>query len=74
MAKKPKTTDRETIAKRLRAARDKSKYTQAEIAKRAGIDQQQVARYETGGRVPTIEAAQKLAKAIGCPLAEIIGE
>jgi len=56
----------------LRAARLAARLTQAEAAKRAGIHQSAWARYESGGRQPAIDQAERLAKAVKKRLAELL--
>jgi DNA-binding XRE family transcriptional regulator/predicted RNase H-like HicB family nuclease len=52
-------------AMQLRWAREAAKLTQAELAKRAGVSQQQIAKLEKPGENPTIGTLAKIAKALG---------
>ncbi|WP_275580935.1 helix-turn-helix domain-containing protein [Natronosporangium hydrolyticum] len=42
---------------------------QAELARQAGMTQSAVARFETGGTVPTLPVLERLARALGVELA-----
>lgn len=58
---------------RLRAARKARRLTQAQLALRADTTLQQISRLERGERRMTIDWVQRLARALGCPVAEILG-
>ena len=49
----------------LRAARN---LTQHAVAQMVGSDDTAVSRWESGDRTPSLDRAQALAKALGCPL------
>lgn len=53
-------------------ARLRTGLSQVEAAKRAGLNLSSLKRYETGARVPTVAAAERLAAAYGVPLAAIL--
>jgi predicted RNase H-like HicB family nuclease/DNA-binding XRE family transcriptional regulator len=53
------------VALQIRWARAAAGLTQAELAKRAGVTQQQVAKLERPGENPTIGTIQKIASALG---------
>jgi transcriptional regulator with XRE-family HTH domain len=57
--------------KRLRGARG---WTQAELAKRANVARVSIARLETNpkSRRPELRAIERLAKALGVPVAELL--
>ena len=57
------------IGKRLRAARKAAGYTQAELAKAAGIDQtvSRISHYETESHTPNFQQACKFADVLGIP-------
>jgi transcriptional regulator with XRE-family HTH domain len=61
-----------TNVKRLRAARG---WTQAELAKRAGVARVSIARLETSpkSRRPELRTIERLARALGVPVAELLG-
>ena len=52
-------------AMQLRWAREDAHLTQAQLAKRAGVSQQQIAKLERPGENPTIGTLAKIAKALG---------
>jgi HTH-type transcriptional regulator / antitoxin HipB len=54
-----------SVALQIRWARAKAGFTQAELAKRAGVKQQQIAKLEQPGENPTIGTIQKIANALG---------
>lgn len=54
------------LAVRLR--RDELGLTQAQLAQRAGLKQPAVARFESGGTMPTIPMLERLAAALGLRL------
>jgi transcriptional regulator with XRE-family HTH domain len=49
----------------IRLARTKARLTQAELGKRAGVDQQVISAYETGRREPTMPTLTRLLAAAG---------
>jgi transcriptional regulator with XRE-family HTH domain len=56
---------------RLRQARTNAGLSQRELAKRAGIDQTTIAKYEAGDRAPFVERLAALAQALGVPPATL---
>ncbi|HOI86144.1 MAG TPA: helix-turn-helix transcriptional regulator [Acholeplasmataceae bacterium] len=56
----------------LREVRGKKGVTQADLSEKTGITQQQISRYETGSRVPTIDAAARIAEALSVTLDELV--
>lgn len=48
----------------LRAAREASGKTQAQVAKEANINMQQYQNYEYGGRRPRVDIANRIARAV----------
>lgn len=55
----------DTYGKRLRRARAAAGLTQAELAKRLGVKQSHIARFEIDGRRPSLESAERIASALG---------
>jgi transcriptional regulator with XRE-family HTH domain len=53
------------VAIELRWARHEAGLTQAALAKRAGVSQQQIAKLESPGENPTIQSVSKVARALG---------
>ena len=62
-----------TTAERVRAARQKLGWTQAELAFEAGMKQSQISAIETG-REPTSETLGRLAGAMSCRRRDLIGD
>ena len=56
----------------LRTLRERKGLTQDQLADLAGVARISVARWETGGRVPTIDGVEKLAKALTVPVAALL--
>ena len=56
------------LAERLRAARERSGMTQAELASRIGSTQPAIARLEAGGVTPSLETLRRIAAALGLEL------
>jgi DNA-binding XRE family transcriptional regulator/predicted RNase H-like HicB family nuclease len=52
----------------LRLARQAANLTQAQLAKRAGVSQQQIAKLEDPDSNPTLETLEKAARALDCRL------
>ena len=72
--KKPKT-ERTGFGARLRAIREAKGLTQEAVAEAAGMQYQSVARMERGdAENPTLRTLRSLASALGCSLAELVGE
>jgi transcriptional regulator with XRE-family HTH domain len=57
--------------KTLRMARDNM--SRAELARRAGISREYVRKLEGGMQDPTVGTLQKIAKALGVPVTELLG-
>jgi transcriptional regulator with XRE-family HTH domain len=58
---------------RLKKLRTAKKWSQYELAKRAGISRVYVAKLESGRSDPTVGMAQRIAKALGVSLTELLG-
>ncbi|HEV2636869.1 MAG TPA: helix-turn-helix transcriptional regulator [Actinocrinis sp.] len=56
------------LGKVVRERREELQWTQTELARRAGMRQPAVARFEAGGTVPTIPLLERLADALGLKL------
>ncbi|MCL2081857.1 MAG: helix-turn-helix domain-containing protein [Oscillospiraceae bacterium] len=59
---------------RLRAAREASGKTQKQVAKEAGIAEQQYQQYEYSKRVPSAITATRIAKALGTTVEALYGD
>lgn len=70
------------LGRRVRELRVQQGVSQTELARRAGMTQPAVARFEAGGTVPTLPVLERLARALGAELtvsaadgaAEIVGD
>lgn len=71
VAKKKGTTP---FGKRLRALREESGLTLADLAERAGLHLQGLAKLESGERSPKWDTVVALAKALGCSTEEFLPE
>lgn len=56
------------LGEAVRHRREELEMTQSELAKRAGLQQPAVARFEAGGTMPTIPMLERLADALGLRL------
>jgi XRE family transcriptional regulator, regulator of sulfur utilization len=61
------------MGRRLRKLRKEQDMSRAELAHRAGISREYVRRLEAGDFDPTVGTVQKLARALGVPLMELLG-
>ncbi|MFB9250375.1 helix-turn-helix domain-containing protein [Sphaerisporangium melleum] len=52
------------LGKAVRLRRTELGTTQSELARRAGVERQEIARFEAGGTMPTIPMLQELAEAL----------
>ncbi len=57
----------------IRRLRKEKKLTQAELGKKAGLSSRIIQRYESGNVRPRMDAAEKIAKALECPIYELLG-
>lgn len=57
----------------LRAARERAALSQADLAERAGISRQMVSAIEAGRNVPAVDAALRIADALGRSVEELFG-
>ncbi len=61
------------LGRRLRELRVEQGLSQTELARRAGMTQPAVARFEAGGTVPTLPVLERLARALGAELTVRLG-
>lgn len=66
------SSPREQIAANLRAARARSKITQAELAKRAGLSEITIFRFENEERSPNVEHLLAIAQALNIAATELL--
>lgn len=65
----------DVTASRIKAAREASGYTLAQVAERCGVQQYQtVSKWEKGNSVPSIENLFKLCELFNCELGYLLGE
>ena len=57
---------------RLRNIRKERGWTQKQLAEKAGIAREVVARIETGASQPTLSTLLKIAAALGVPITDLI--
>jgi len=59
------------IGDRLRALREKKKFTQGDIEKRTGLRRAQISSVENGRTVQTVETLEKPARALAVPMYQL---
>jgi transcriptional regulator with XRE-family HTH domain len=64
---------KDTIAKNLSKARKESRYTQKEVAKKAGLNMNYYAKVERGTSTPSLKTLKKIAKAFKVTATDIVG-
>lgn len=62
------------IAENLKAYRKSLGWTQQELAERAGMKQPVVSIYERGVKTASVKGLERLAKALGCSVAVLVGD
>jgi DNA-binding XRE family transcriptional regulator len=62
------------IGRRLRELREEKGLTAYEIARRSGIHRPNISRMESGKHVPTVDTLDRLARALGVPVAALLAE
>lgn len=63
----------ETFGQRLRRIRKAKKFTQIALAKRVGIANDHICRYEHNRHVPNVIVLEWLCKALGVTATELLG-
>nr|WP_321510271.1 helix-turn-helix transcriptional regulator [uncultured Hyphomonas sp.] len=63
---------RKKFGKRLRALREERGWSQEEFADRAGLHRTYVSAVERGVRNPTLSVLERLAKALGVSMTELV--
>lgn len=64
---------RKKFGKQLRALREERGWSQEEFADRAGLHRTYVSAVERGVRNPTLSVIERLAKALGMSMADMVG-
>lgn len=62
-----------SFSENVKSLRERKRFTQAELARLAGVMQPTIAQYEIGIKVPTIVIGVKLAKNLGTTCEGLIG-
>ena len=58
--------------KRLKAAREQQKLSQAQLSKKSGVAQSAISHFEAGSREPVLSSLLKLAKALNVPIQDLV--
>jgi transcriptional regulator with XRE-family HTH domain len=61
------------MGKRIQALRKKLNLSRQQLAERADVSREYIRKLEAGGYDPTVGTLQRIAKALGVSLAELIG-
>ena len=56
----------------LRKLRSDKEITQAELAKKTGVTQAAISRYEDGSAMPSLDVAVRIAEVLRCSLDELL--
>jgi transcriptional regulator with XRE-family HTH domain len=64
----------ESMAERFKRLREEKEFTQARLAEAAGVPLGTLRNWEQGRRVPQLDAAYRVAKALGITLDELAGK
>lgn len=62
------------IANKIKLLRESVSWSQAELARKAGVTSAAVSLIEKGDRIPSLDVCRKLAKALNVSTTEITGE
>lgn len=71
-ASKEQIPSRKLLATNLRILRALNQWTQATLSEKSGVDLKYLVHLEAGGRKPSLDTADKLAKAFGLETYELI--
>lgn len=63
---------RKRFAMNLKRIREQRKMSQATLAEKAGVSREYIARLETGHHDPPLSTVEKLAEALGVPIARLL--
>ncbi|UOU98176.1 helix-turn-helix domain-containing protein [Chryseobacterium daecheongense] len=58
----------------ITALRDKNGFSQSDLADKSGVSRVMIGKYERGEAIPSIDAAKKIADALGVSLDYLVGE
>ena len=62
----------DTLSHRLKVLRAESRLSQKELAEKAGVDINSIARYESGKNTPQLDTAYLLAIALDCKIDDLV--
>jgi len=65
-------TDSKRLGMKLKRLRLAKEWSQEQVAKKARITRVYVAQLEAGAKSPTVRTLQRLAKALGVPVVELL--
>lgn len=60
------------ITTKIKAVRELTGVTQRYVAEQTGVDVHQLSRYENGHQIPSVESLQKIARALGVAMEDLI--
>lgn len=61
------------MGKRIEALRKKQKLSRQQLAAKADVSREYIRKLEAGGYDPTVGTLQRIAKALGVPMAALLG-
>lgn len=62
----------ETVGERVRFERNKRRWLQKDLSDSTGIARPNIARLESGKQIPSLPTLQRVARAFGVPLSELL--
>ena len=66
--------DAKKLGKKIKLARIELDMNQTDLAKKIGVKQKSISRYETGLSMPSIETLMKISKVLKKPVGYFLGE
>ncbi len=66
--------DAKRLGRLIKTLREGAELTQEQLAAKAGVDHSYISLLENGQRMPTIKTADKIARALGVTLADLVKE
>lgn len=70
--KRSKVAAAQRIARRVKEVRTRLRLTASALAARSGIRRPNISRIESGRHVPSLDTLERLAEALGVPVAELV--
>lgn len=62
------------IGTKIKALREERRYSQKELGDRVGVSRVAIGNYERGDRIPAVDVAYQVARALGVSLSELMGD